>query len=126
MLFAMLAVGMTGSTIGAIKLNLYSRKASEAMALVEQRLEEFRAMTGSEIYELLPADQDSVGPETEVVFDSAGNEITDGSSGYTRQWSLERVNGSYTMYQAKVKVTWDSPETHSVENVAYFCASSSC
>lgn len=127
-LFAIIAAGMTSSTIGTIKVNNYSKHATEALALVEERLEAFRAMSGSELSGLLPVTSDenedsgSDGRMTALgVADPAGT--------YVRDWTIRRVDNNRTLLQITVTVSWsssDPQEPYSVSNSAYFCAASTC
>ena len=108
---AIVAGGLMASTITTIKSNAFSRDATTATSLAQDRIEQFRAMAPAQIAVL--------GNGSDTIASQAGNPQ------FLRQWVLA-PGPSNGLRQVAVTVRWNAPEPRSVRAVAYLCRSSSC
>jgi type II secretory pathway pseudopilin PulG len=131
-LFSVLATALTTMVIGSVKSNDDNRTTAAATALAQNKIEQLRAIHPSDTV-TMGSTQFTTGSHSDP-----NNPITEfGASGgtFTRTWTVSYVsqyyNGSVVgnrpgMAQVKVKVSWTTPQTRSVELVSYVCTKSRC
>jgi len=111
---AIVAVGLTASTIATIKSNAVSRDTMTATALAQDRIEQFRAMTfPAQILQL------ASGSDPAPIPDANGNPK------FTRQWVVS-AGPTAGLSQVTVTVSWNAPGPGSVSSVGYICRTATC
>jgi len=118
--FAVAAAGLSTATVGTLRANTNSRDISAATALVQDKIEQLRALDPT----ANPADlragshSDTLNPMTPL-----------GAAGgyFTRTWVVTSSTPQLGLGEAVVTVTWRRAGTsRSVRAVTYFCQSSTC
>ncbi len=129
-LFAVVASGLTTMTVSNIKLDTNSRTIAAATALLQNRIEQIRAIVP--VVNTVPADL-TIGTHNDP-----SNPMTalGGANGtFTRTWTVTTVpqylNGAVVgarpgIVQVAVTVTWSTPTAGSVTAVTYACLTSTC
>jgi type IV pilus assembly protein PilV len=109
---AIVAGGLTATTITTIKSNAVSRDTMEAVSLAQDRIEQFRAMS-------FPAQIGQLVSGSDTVPGASGNAT------FTRRWV---VSGGPTggLSQVTVTVSWQAPAPRSVSSVGYICRTATC
>jgi prepilin-type N-terminal cleavage/methylation domain-containing protein len=109
---AIVAGGLTATTITTIKANAVSRDTMEAVSLAQDQIEQFRAMT-------FPAQIGQL---------KSGNDTVAGASGkatFARKWVVSSGPTAGTS-QVTVTVSWGAPQPRSVSSVGYICRTATC
>jgi type II secretion system protein I len=109
---AIVATGLTASTIATIKSNAFSRDTMTATSLAQDRIEQFRAMN-------FPAQINQLVSGSDTVAGSGGN------ASFNRQWVVS-AGPSPGLSQVTVTVSWKVSGPHSVRTVAYICKTTTC
>jgi len=122
--FAVVATALASSTIGVIRTNHTSRNVAVATSLAQDLIEQFRALdptVASDLAQVL--DDDFEGVADSETIGAMGEE---GSTKYTRSWTI--TNGTPIFGQAEVEVTveWHDPVERSIRMVSYICVTQSC
>jgi prepilin-type N-terminal cleavage/methylation domain-containing protein len=118
--FAVAAAGLSTATIGTLKANTNSRDISTATALVQDKVEQLRALDPT----ANPADlragshSDPLNPMTPL--GAAGGS-------FTRTWVVTSSTPQRGLAEAVITVTWSrAGASRSVRAVTYYCESKRC
>ena len=129
-LFAVVASGLTTMTVSNIKLNNGSKTIAAATALMQNKIEQIRAIVP--VINTVPADL------TTGTHNDPGNPMTalgEADGTFTRGWTVTTVpqylNGSVVgarpgIVQVVVKVSWSKPVAGALTAVTYACTTSTC
>jgi prepilin-type N-terminal cleavage/methylation domain-containing protein len=109
---AVVAVGLTASTIATIKANAISRDTMTATSLAQDRIEQFRAMSFPAQINQLVSGSDTVAGVSE-------------NATFTRRWVVS-AGPSGGLAQVTVTVSWNASGAHSVSSIAYICRTATC
>jgi prepilin-type N-terminal cleavage/methylation domain-containing protein len=108
---AVIAVGLTASTITTIRANAQSRDAIVATTLAQDRIEQLQAMGAAQLSQFKT--------DSDVIARQAG------SPEFTRQWAVASGPTAGLM-QVNVTVSWKVPDAGSLAAVAYLCRAPVC
>lgn len=117
-IFGIVTAGLTASTIGVIRTNSASRNTSVAAALIQQTVEQFRAVDPS----TAPAEL------TAGTHDDPNNPIDghgDPGGQFRRSWTVSR-DIQPGLAQVVVEISWNDPIARSMSAVTYVCQTDSC
>jgi prepilin-type N-terminal cleavage/methylation domain-containing protein len=129
-LFAVVASGLTSMNVSNIKLNNSSKTTAAATALMQNKIEQIRAIVP--VINVVPADL-TIGTHNDP-----GNPMTalgEANGTFTRTWTVTAVpqylNGTVVgvrpgMVQVVVKVRWSKPVAGTMSAVTYACTTSDC
>ncbi|MBI4517685.1 MAG: prepilin-type N-terminal cleavage/methylation domain-containing protein [Deltaproteobacteria bacterium] len=118
-IFAIVATGLSTTTAGTLKANGTSRRVAAATSLVQDKVEQLRALDPT----TNPGDL-TAGAHTDAL-----NPITPlGQAGgkFTRSWTVIANTPKYGLSQVVVTVSWSNPESRSVVGVTYVCRTALC
>jgi prepilin-type N-terminal cleavage/methylation domain-containing protein len=108
---AIIAVGLTASTITTIRSNAVSRDAIAASTLAQDRVEQLLAIPPAQLSQL-----------------RTGSEVISGQPGspeFTRQWAVA-PGPTAGLMQVSVSVRWNASVPRSLGTVAYLCRAPVC
>lgn len=117
--FGIVAAGATVGTISTIRGNMVSRDATVAAALIQDKIEQLRALDPS----TNPADLTS-GLHNDPL--SPLNDLGQTGGKYTRTWTVARNTPSLNMAQVTVTVTWADPAARSLVSSTFLCLTPTC
>jgi prepilin-type N-terminal cleavage/methylation domain-containing protein len=117
--FALVAAGVAASTISTTRGNNTSRKTTTAAALIQDKIEQLRALNP----DAKPA---ALNPGS---YSDAANPINElGQAGgiFTRTWTITDKVPVPDMSELVVTVTWKDPEARTLRASTFLCKSSTC
>jgi Tfp pilus assembly protein PilV len=129
-LFAVVASGLTTMTVSNIKLNSSSKTIAAATALMQNKIEQIRAIVP--VVNTVPADL------TNGTHNDPNNPMTalgEPNGTFTRTWTVTTVpqylNGSVVgarpgMVQVTVTVSWSTPVAGTLTAVTFACTTANC
>jgi prepilin-type N-terminal cleavage/methylation domain-containing protein len=119
-IFAVAAVGLVATTVSTTKSNSTSRHTTVASALIQDKIEELRAMDPS----LNPAD---FAPGTHV--DAANPMTALGEPGgiYVRSWNVTANVPAIGLAEVVVTLAWNTPDgPRSLRAASLLCQTATC
>lgn len=118
-LFAIAAAGLSAGTVANIRGNSSSRAASTASALIQDEVEQLRALDPAANPAALTAGdhQDALNP-----IDGLGR---NGGS-FHRSWVVTKDTPREGLSQVVVTVTWNDPVARSLNGVTFVCRTETC
>ncbi len=118
-LFAVIAAGLTGTTIGSIRANRTSKQTAAAATLIYDKVEQVRSLASpGAAADLLPgAHADPNNPLTPLG-------VTPGM--FTRSWVVVRNRPKVGMAEVVITIAWTDTTEHSIRGVTYVCTSGTC
>jgi len=118
-LFAIVAGSLSAVTVGSVRANNVSKQTSVATALIQNKVEHFRALNPAvSSADLTPGThQDPLNPMTPL-----GN----GNGTYNRSWVVTANTPKIGLSQVAVTVTWKGSSARTVTGVTYVCVTANC
>lgn len=118
-IFGVIAAGSAVGTISSVRGNTTSRMNAAASALIQDKIEQFRALDPS----TNPADF------TAGLHVDQGNPMTEtGSPGgrFKRMWSVSRNTPSMGLAEVVVFVNWNDGQYRTISSTTYVCITKKC
>ncbi|MFQ5665053.1 MAG: prepilin-type N-terminal cleavage/methylation domain-containing protein [Candidatus Binatia bacterium] len=121
-LFAVVAAGLSVTTIGSVKANSQSRRVAAASALIQDKIEQLRALDPStDPVDLQPGSHDDpLNPVTPL----------GGPNGtFTRTWVVTPNTPKIGLSEVVLTISWngpDDPAPRSISAATYVCRSTAC
>jgi len=118
-LFAVVAGGLSAVTVGTVRANNVSKQTSVAAALIQNKIERFRALNPAvSSADLTPGThQDPLNPMTPL---GAANGT------YRRSWVVTANTPKVGLSQVAVTVTWTGSRERTLTGVTYVCVTANC
>ena len=118
-IFSLAAAGLASSTVATIKGNGVSRDTAAAVALLQDKIEQFRAADPT----ANPADL-TPGYHSDPL--SPLNSLGQPGGVFTRSWTVAPNTPRLGLSQVTVRVAWSGPEPRSVQATTYVCRTATC
>jgi prepilin-type N-terminal cleavage/methylation domain-containing protein len=118
-IFSVVAAGLASSTVATIRANAVSRDTATAAALIQDKLEQFRALDPAGN----PADL-TAGTHSDA--NNPVNALGAAGGSFTRKWTVTANTPRRGLSQVVVTVSWASAQRRTLTGVAYVCSTSTC
>jgi len=118
-IFSVVASGLATSTVATMRSNKMSRNTGAAAALIQDKIEQFRALDPTTNPAELTAGSHSDANNPVTALGAAGGS-------YTRSWTVTANTPQQGLSEVVVTVSWSSPSTRTLTGVAYVCSTSTC
>ena len=118
-LLAVVASGLTASTVNSIRSNSVSGRISAASALIYNKIEQCRAL-------------DPAAPQPDLTDGSHAdplnpmNALSQAGGMFNRSWTVTVNTPKIGVSEVVVTVSWNDPEARSVTGVTYVCSTMTC
>ena len=118
-LFAIVAAGLTVTTVSTTHSNTVSKTTAAASALVNDEIEQLRALDPATNPAALTA-----GTHSDPSNPLTGSGAANGS--FTRTWTVTANTPGHGLSEVAVSVSWNGPTPGTITGVTYVCSTATC